>query len=328
MIDGLENFKKFIDEQVNFVISTHESPDADGFGSAIALAYLLEELGKKAIIIIPQELTFSLKFLDPDNKAKVLNKNFEENSLPENFYQIIVDTSNFNNIGKELAILEEKANSIFIIDHHQDYNNIADNNYIDSNSPSSCEMIYKLFSYFGIKPNFISAQAIYTGMLTDTGCFKYPKTSSTTYRIAADCIDIGVNPLLCYEQSYENLPVSVVSLRAEVIANIEFFVNGKVAGMKLSEEMLSKYQDISTADITPIIDIAMSIQGVKAAFIVKESLERTIRVSIRSRGDIDVSQIAFNFGGGGHKNASGYKSDKSLQETYDLLSDEVLKVIS
>jgi phosphoesterase RecJ-like protein len=97
--------------------------------------------------------------------------------------------------------------------------------------------------------------------------------------------------------------------------------------MKLSKEMLLEYPGVTTADVTPLIDIVMSIKGIKATFIVKEDLNNEIRVSLRSKNDIDVSQVAFNFGGGGHKNASGYKSDKSLQETYDSLTDAILKVI-
>ena len=323
MTDGFENFKKFINQQVDFVISTHESPDADGFGSAIALAHLLEKLEKKVLIIIPSELHFSLRFLDPDNKAKIL----DETSLPENFCQIIVDTTKFKNISEDLAILEKKAKSVFVIDHHENYDNIADNNYIDSGASSACEMVYRIFSYFNVKPDFISAQAIYTGILTDTGCFKYPKTTSTTYRIAADCIDMGVNPLYCYEQSYENLPIPIIHLRSKVLFNTEFFANGKIAGMKLSKKMLSSYEGVTTSDITPVINEAVSIKGVKAAFIVKEDFNKTVKVSIRSKDNFDVSQIAFNFGGGGHKNASGFKSDKSLQETYDLLANTIIRVI-
>ncbi len=311
---GIKNLDNFIVKHDNFIISTHESPDGDGLGAEIAFNHLLKSLGKNSIILNSDPSPDKFEFIDIDKEINIFSG---ESSLPENvddFAIFVLDTNNFDNIGSAYYILQDRVKDVLIIDHHEGNDDKYGSGYIKVEASSACEIVYSLLKHYNVELNFKIAQALYAGILFDTGSFRYPKTSPETFRIIAELVEIGANPFAIYEQIYENNSLEIFQLRARMLASIEIHYNGKLILMKLTPEML-KETGANYTDGELNINIPHTIKGVIASVLVKQNIDGPIKVSMRTKGDYDVAAIAVAHAGGGHKNASGYKSKLSFEQT-------------
>lgn len=315
MHSGFKNLDEYLAKYEKFVISTHESPDADGIGSELAFNELILSLGKKAIIYNSDPLPDTLEFLDIDKEIQILNSMEELPADIDEYAQFVLDTNDFDNIGSAYSLLREHVQDIFIIDHHEGDADKFDSNFIRAEASSCSELIYEIIAYYNKKISFKSAQAIYTGMLFDTGSFRYPKTTPLTYRIAAHCVELGANPFKIYEHLYESNSLSSFALRSKIISSMEVLQDGKLIAMKLTPEML-RTTGASFTEGEPVINMPLTIKGVIASILVKQDIVGPIKVSMRTKGNYDVAKIAMENGGGGHKNAAGYKSKVSFDATY------------
>ena len=315
MHKGFKNLENFLENNEKLIISTHESPDGDGIGGEIAFCELLKNLGKKAVIINSDPLPDIFKFIDPDNEIKIINS---YNDLPEdlNEYSLIVlDTNDFENVGTLYHIAKERIKDIFIIDHHEGEQNKIERNFIKVEASSVCEIIYSIIKYFnqGISPK--AAQALFAGILYDTGSFRYPKTSSETFNIASEMVEIGANPFKIYEQIYESNSLSSFALRGQILSTMKVLHDGKLIIMKLTPDMIKK-TGASFTEGESAINLPLTVRGVVASVLVKQDINGPVKVSMRTKGNFNVADIALKNGGGGHKNAAGYKSKHSLEKTY------------
>ncbi|HOO72093.1 MAG TPA: bifunctional oligoribonuclease/PAP phosphatase NrnA [Spirochaetota bacterium] len=317
MHSGFKNLDEYLAKYDKFIISTHESPDADGIGAEIAFNELLISLGKKTIIFNSDPLPDTLEFLDIDREINILDSEEEVPPDINEYAQIVLDTNDFDNIGSAYHILKNRVRDIFIIDHHEGGDpDKFDTNFIRAEASSASEIVYEIISYYGKGLTYKSAQAIYTGMLFDTGSFRYPKTTPLTYRIAAECVELGANPFKIYEHLYESNSLSSFALRSHILSTMEVLKDGKMIAMKLTPEMLRK-TGASFTEGEPVINVPLSVKGVVASILVKQDIVGPVKVSMRTKGDIDVAKLAMDLGGGGHKNAAGYKSKLSFEETYE-----------
>lgn len=325
MHSGFKNLDEYLAKYKKFVISTHESPDADGIGSELAFNELILSLGKEAIILNSDPLPDTLEFLDIDHEIQILSS---EDELPgdiNEYAQFVLDTNDFDNIGSAYEMLKNRVRDIFIIDHHEGDADKFESNFIRAESSSCSELVYEIIAYYNKKISFKSAQAIYTGMLFDTGSFRYPKTTPLTYRIAAHCVELGANPFKIYEHLYESNSLSSFALRSKIISSMEVLNNGKLIAMKMTPEMLRK-TGASFTEGEPVINMPLTIKGVIASILVKQDIVGPVKVSMRTKGDYDVAQVAMANGGGGHKNAAGYKSKRSFEETYKHAVNDIEKL--
>jgi len=314
MHPGLDKLKKFLDRHDRFIISTHESPDGDGLGAEIAFKELLLHLGKNAIILNSDPVPEKFSFIDVDREIMVFSTGFRLDSDPSHYALFVLDTNDFSNIGQAYAFLKDKVKNVFIIDHHEGGEDKFEENFIKVEASSACEIMYEIVSHFNGRISPKSAQALYAGILFDTGSFRYPKTTSRTFRIISHLVELGANPFSIYEAIYENNSMSSFELRALMLAAMEIHFDGKLVLMKLTPEMLRK----SGAPFTEgemNINLPLTIKGVVASILVKQDIEGPVKVSLRTKGNLDVSEIAMANGGGGHKNAAGYKSKFSYDET-------------
>jgi len=312
---GFKNLDDYLSQYDKFVISTHESPDADGIGAELAFNELLLMLGKTSLILNSDPLPDTLEFLDIDREINILTSPDE---LPGNIHeyaQFVLDTNDYDNIGSAYEILRDRVRDIFIIDHHEGDADKFDSNFIRADASSASELIYEIFAYYNKKISFKSAQAIYTGMLFDTGSFRYPKTTPLTYRVAAHCIEMGANPTKIYEHLYESNSLSSFALRSKILSSMEIFHDGRMVALKLTPDMLRK-TGASFTEGEPVINVPLTVKGVIASVLVKQDIVGPPKVSMRTKGNYDVATLAMANGGGGHKNAAGYKSKVSFTETY------------
>jgi bifunctional oligoribonuclease and PAP phosphatase NrnA len=316
MEENFINFEKFLSKYDKFILSTHESPDWDGLGSEIALFDLLKKLGKKPFIINSDRTPETFLFLDPERNIHVLNDSFKMPDDINEYAQFVLDTNDYSNIGAVSEFLKDKVKEYFIIDHHEGSAGITSPNFIKASASSVSEIIYHIIRHCDQPIPLPSAQALFAGIVFDTGSFVYPKTSVETFKIAAHLVELGVIPAEIHEKIYEQNTITSFELRGRILSTIEVLYGGKLIAMKLTPEML-KETGASFAEGEPAINIPLAVKGVVASLLIKQDVGGPVKVSMRTKGDLDVASIAIQNGGGGHKNAAGYKSKLSFTETYE-----------
>ena len=325
MLKGLKNFIDFLESHEKFIITTHESPDGDAIGSAIAFNEFLKQKGKKTIILNSDPTPDNFKFIDIDNEVIVAETDYNLPEDIEKYGHFVLDTNDYNNIGSVYFLLKDKINDRFIIDHHESEGTLADSNFIKVGISSVSEIIYELFDHFKLKLSFKSSQAIFAGMVFDTGSFRYPITSPQTLRIAADCVEHGVVPFNVYEQIWEQNSLSGFELKSLILSTMEIYCDGKMISMKLTPDMI-KQTKASFAEGETSINLPLTVKGVVLSILVKQNIDGPVKVSMRSKGNINVAEIAILNGGGGHKNAAGFKSNMPYEETYDYIIDTLTRL--
>ena len=320
-MDYFENLKKYLNSYDRFLISTHESPDPDGLGAEIAFKELLLKIGKHAIIFNSDPTPSKFSFIDPENEIIIFNENNTIHNLTD-YAVFVLDTNDFDNIGKAYHYIKNTIKDVFIIDHHEGGKDKMESNFIKVEASSTSEIIGNTLQHFGIIPSFKAAQALYAGIVFDTGCFKYPKTSPVTFVLAAQLVTLGVKPYEIYQQIYENNSLEVFRLRALMLSTMEVHFGGKLILMKLTPDMI-KETNAPFAEGEVNINLPLSIQGVVASVLVKQDVGGPVKVSMRTKGNLDVAEIAIANGGGGHKNAAGYKSPYDFETTRVKVLEEM-----
>jgi bifunctional oligoribonuclease and PAP phosphatase NrnA len=305
--------KEFILKNDNFIITAHETPDGDAIGSESAMSLALQSLGKNVLVINADLMADKYKFLDYDNNFKTMN---DKSDIPENLNQhslIILDTSDIENIGSVKDDILSKIKDHIIIDHHESQDISPDNVLIMSNASSTCEILYQLFEYLDVEIDYKTAQAIFVGIVYDTGSFIYPKTTAETFKIAHSLVAKGVMPNDVYGKIYESNSVSALKLQAKVSSTLKLYYNQHVAVQIMLKETIAEcgalYEEADS-----IINTPLKSKEIRVSVFFKENPEGILRCSMRSKGNIDVAAIAQHFNGGGHKTAAGFKSKVPLDE--------------
>jgi bifunctional oligoribonuclease and PAP phosphatase NrnA len=315
MREEFSNLDTYLAKYEKFVISTHESPDWDGLGGEIAMFELLKSLGKKPLIINSDPTPDSFLFLDLEHDIHVMNDDFILPGDINEYAQLVLDTNDYDNIGSAYHVLKDKVREYFIIDHHEGEAGRDGSNIIKAEASSVCEIVYHITRHYNKPLTLRAAQALFAGIVFDTGSFVYPKTSPETFRIAAHLEELGVTPFFIHEQIYEQNALTSFEIRGQILSSMEVLNGGKLIAMKLTPEML-KETGASFTEGEPSINLPLTVKGVVASLLVKQDFNGPVKVSMRTKGDYDVAQIAMSNGGGGHKNAAGYKSKLSFDDTY------------
>jgi len=213
-----------------------------------------------------------------------------------------------------------------MIDHHQSPNNYAAFTYSDTSFGSTCEMLYNFISYLGKKSDIDKTigTCIYTGILTDSGSFRFPKTTGTTHRIIADLIDLGVENTQIPTLLFDNSSYGRLQLLGRALQNMKVLTDKKTAFTTLTQDELNTFDHIK-GDTEGIVNYGLSIKGIVfTAIFIENKEEKIIKISFRSQGDFDVNLFAReHFNGGGHRNAAGGKSEVSMEETVKKFEDLV-----
>jgi bifunctional oligoribonuclease and PAP phosphatase NrnA len=323
MFPGFKKLDDFLSRYQKFIISTHESPDGDGLGAEIAFKELLISFNKEVIILNSDPTPDKFLFIDIDNEITIYSKNVLLPDLSE-YAVFVLDTNDFNNIGAAYNHIKDKIREVFIIDHHEGGEDKFDDNFIKAEASSASEIIFDILKYYNKKPGFKSAQALYAGILFDTGSFRYPKTTPETFRIISNLVELGANPFNIYEKIYESNSLDSFELRARMLSSMEIHFNKKLILMKLTPEMLKETgAPFTEGELN--INLPLTVDGVVASILVKQNIDGPVKVSMRTKGNYDVAKIAMTKGGGGHKNAAGYKSKISFHDTCKEVINEMSK---
>lgn len=315
----LDEIFKEINKAESIVILTHESPDGDAIGSSLALKIALENIGKKPDVIIP-EYAEIFKFLPG-------TKDIKETSEVKNYdLAISVDCATLKRLEKNEFF--ENAKRTIVIDHHGSNNMYGDFNYVNPVSPACCEILAGIFNYYNINITKEIGTCLLTGIITDTGGFKYPATTAETFEFTAELLRKGVNVSDIYKRVLQTVSRAHFELAKRVMDRMEILENGKVTfsyiDKKDEEEVGAK-----PGDHEGLVEIGRDIDGVEVAIFIrqKEDGSNEYKVSLRSSEYVNVSDVSLMFGGGGHPRAAGATIPGTVEEVKEKLLKEIKKVL-
>lgn len=308
----------------NVVITIHQKADADALGSSLALYLYLRKLGHQVHVISPTDYPRFLHWM-PAHHCVI---NYEENEASKSLAGTLLakadiifclDFSNFERL-KDLCGLVEKCQAFrVLIDHHLDPSMPADFVYWDPGAAATCQLIYRLILDLGDKSliDISMGECLYAGIMTDTGSFRFPSTSKEVHLIIADLLDIGVDNFKVHRLVYDNNSEERLRFLGFALSTkLQILAEYHTAYIVITNKELKQFH-AQTGDTEGWVNYALSIEGIVFAAIIIER-EDAVKLSFRSIGNFKVNQFAQDhFQGGGHKNAAGGKSDKSLQETLD-----------
>jgi nanoRNase/pAp phosphatase (c-di-AMP/oligoRNAs hydrolase) len=296
---------EIVREYDHFVISSHVRPDADAIGSELGLACVLESLGKSVLIANPSASPDGLAFLDPDKRAKKLGDGITPDDVRNADVHLIVDTSAWVQLQEVGNVFRNsKAKRRAVIDHHASSDNLGALEFKDVTAAATGELIFEFAEAIGAKLTAPAANALFCAIATDTGWFRFPSTASRTLAIAARLIDLGAQPHVLYQALYEQHSSARMRLFGRVLCNLTIDSEGRLAYLSVSQKDFAETGAVP-ADTEELVNECLKVAGVKAAFIAIEQQNQTVKVSFRSRLEINVASVAELFGGGGHKQAAG-----------------------
>ena len=297
-----------------FVIAGHRDPDGDSLGSSLALGLALERSGKRVAVISADPLSAAYRRLPESGRIEV------RDTAPEGFPVAVLIECN----GVERSGVDGLDDRLVInIDHHANNPGFGDVNWVDPGVAATGVMIYDLLRAMELQISPEIATHLYVAILTDTGSFRYSNTDARALRVAAELVELGVDPAAVAEAIYENVPAAKVRLLGAALASLELLAGGAVAVMVLPYDVL--HAGPGEADTEGIVNHGQGIDGVAVAALFKEVGRDQYRVSLRSRGDVDVAAIAASFGGGGHPRAAGCTLEGSLESARNRVLEPVLR---
>ena len=297
----------------NYTILTHRRPDGDTLGSAAALCLGLQKLGKRAWVLNPTEALDGLSWLLAD-----ITKDYAE----ESDTIVAVDVAAPNMLPRDSADLAEKC--ALRIDHHGSCTPFAREELVDPESASCAEIICDLLTLLGIEPDEDIADALYVGVSTDTGCFRYANTNAHAFMVASLCARAGADISGLNLELFETNSLAKLRIQAWIVENVKIFGDGELAIVaipKAVEERLG----VSEADMGNISSYARSIEGVCLAATLRQGKYGETKISIRAVPGWDAAAVCERFGGGGHPGAAGATSRLTLEETVKLLEEYMLE---
>ena len=301
-------------------IIPHRNPDGDAMGSTLALYHFLNKNNHEATVISPNEFPDFLAWLPGSEMVRVFETDKENCTqiLQEADIVFTLDFNAFHRVGEMEKVLEVLDTTYIMIDHHQKPDDYAAYTYSDTTFGSTCEMVYNFISFLNQKDQIDKTigTCIYTGILTDSGSFKFPNTTGDTHRIVAELIDLGVENTKIPNLLFDNSSYNRLQLLGRALQNLKVLPEHKTSYITLSQEELDRFNYVK-GDTEGIVNYGLSIKGIQfTAIFIENKDEKIIKISFRSQGGCDVNEFAReHFNGGGHRNAAGGKSEVSMEET-------------
>ena len=309
-----EQIHSLFERSTSIVLTTHINPDGDAIGSEVALAAFLENKGKETLIVNLSETPKNLKFLSSIHPIVTFSASDHGQRIENADAFVVLDanqTSRFEAVWKTAK--KSKAYKL-CIDHHPSRQHFADGFYIDEKASATGEIIYHLIASKDLSAiTQPIAEGLYAAIMTDTGSFRFPSTSTEVHRITGHLLERGANPSRLYQKIFEEGPVNKLLLLGKALQSLQITHNGLVAYMTLPR---SAFKETKTTeeDTDNMINFTLTIEGVKIGMLFTE-LPEGVKVSFRSKGKIPVNMLAQEFGGNGHLNAAGARlSETGLNE--------------
>lgn len=303
------------DSNDNFLILTHKSPDGDTLGSGFALCYFLRDMGKKANVINADSFPERYDFMYEDYQPQDL----------EVGYVIAVDIADPKLIGSALEEYQQEGAVDLCIDHHVSNKQFAAHTYVDADASAAALIMYELFKYSGRKISDMIAKCLYTGIATDTGCFKYENTTPAAHIACAELMDYDIDFSVINRKMFDVKSRGRIQVEQTVISRMEYYLGGKCSMIVLTTKMIEEC-GVDPAEFDGLASIPLSIEGVKIGITVRQRHEDVYKISVRTTEEIDASEFCQKFDGGGHIRAAGCELHGTLEEVKARLLAEVERI--
>lgn len=310
----LESAAKTLLSKDKILILTHRSPDGDTIGSGYAIAMALRKLGKSV----------KVDCTDPfPEKYSYFTDKLEKLEFDEEFV-VSVDIADTKLLGEKLSDYADKID--LCIDHHGSNTKYAKEYYVEASAAAAAQVIAKLIRLMNVEFDKDIANAIYTGITTDTGCFRYTNVTAETHRIAADMIDCGAESGMINRLMFETKSRSRLEIERRVMDSIQFYLDGRCAIAYATIDMMKESGAVDS-DMEGVSSLPRQIEGVMAGITLREKNNGKFKVSVRTTDELDASAICANFGGGGHKAAAGCMITGTLNEAIEQIIEVVRQAL-
>ncbi|UMB60952.1 bifunctional oligoribonuclease/PAP phosphatase NrnA [Lutibacter sp. A80] len=319
--------KELLSSKKNIVLVPHRNPDGDAIGASLAMYHYLQNTGHNVTVIAPNDYPSFLKWM-PKSKDVLkfdMQNRQSKRAIDEASIVFLLDFNALHRVGSDMEnTLKDFEGTFIMIDHHQQPDAIAKYLFSDTSICSTCQMVYHFLENIDAVDSIDTsiATSLYTGIMTDTGSFRFASTTSTTHRIIADLIDKGANNALIHNNVYDTNSYSRLQLLGCALSNLKVEETLKTAYITLTQQELDEF-NYQKGDTEGVVNYALSLNGVIFAVIFIEDVEQKIvKISFRSKGSFSVNKFAReHFNGGGHDNAAGGRSEISLNETVSKFLD-------
>lgn len=312
----------------HLMLFTHYNPDGDAYGSLLGMAGVLQNLGKKVHCYLEEPVSYLYEFLPMTARASTSLVELEAfaKEAGDDLVAIALDCGDEERLGEHKEIFLQYAPFV-VIDHHRGHKDFGTHRWIYDSCSSTGEMVYELALALDAPIDLATATNLYVAICTDTGYFRYESTSARTMAIAAELLVKGVKPEEIGSRLYENYTPERLRLLELALGTIRVLAGGRVSMMTVSQQMLGE-TGASMVDVDGFIDFARSLRTVKVAALLKEAPSGDVAISLRAKGECDVSAIAAKFGGGGHRNAAGFRCPgKKLDEVNTFLAPLLIEAL-
>lgn len=317
----ISDILKFISTHDNFLVTTHQNADGDAYASVLALAYFLEQVGKTyEMVIHDQEKDTKYQYLRSWQAIKSYSKEMQ----PQYDAAIILDVPSKSRIGDPSKLLPPPERCVKI-DHHPEEDQISHINLVDTSASSTCQLIYEVFEQGKVTFDFDLANIIFCGIMYDTGRFSFSNTRQRDFEIAAHLLQYGVNPhdvanRLFFSSSFDSMRIIGIGL-----SQMEVHLDGRLCIIFLPLDVID---DKNHSEIEELANYSVAIKGSEVGLFIRETKPNFFKVSFRSRGLVNVNQVAKTFDGGGHAHAAGCKYEGDYNELKQRLISEVAKQLT
>lgn len=305
------------------LITSHLVPDGDSIGALIGLALGLKQLGKGVHLCTEDEVPRMYRFLEGWER---IVRPAAVDPIPDTV--VLVDCTGLTRVGNQLFSLLQGHPNIINLDHHTSNEFFGRINWVDEKAGASAEMVYDLLRKLGVAIDRPIANAIYTGIITDTGSFRFSSTTSRTMRIAAELMDAGIDQDEIRIQLFETHTLEMLRLLGESLRTLQVDPNGRLAWISVSQETLCRLKVKDDYGLFEgLINYPRSIEGVEVAILFREIAPSTIKVGFRSKSWLDVNQLAATYGGGGHRKAAGCVIEGGMDEVVERVLTQTREVL-
>lgn len=315
----LDNIKEEINKAESIVILTHETPDGDAIGSSLAMKIALKQFGKNADVII-REVPRIFNFLPERDEIK------QDSDVEKYDLAISLDCADFKRlVGNEHF---EKAEQTIVIDHHGSNKMYGDINFVNPVSPACCQILIGMFQYFNVYIDKDLGTCILTGIITDTGGFKYSGVTAETFEFTADLLQKGIKVYDIYKRVLQTKTKANFELMKKAVDRMEFLEDGKVTFTYITNNDLEEV-NAEIGDHEGLVELGRDIEGVEVSVFIRQNdnEEDNYKISMRSNDYVNVSDVCLMFGGGGHERAAGATVKGDLEQVKQKIIKELKKVL-
>lgn len=317
----------FLERHGSFLLTTHVNPDGDAIGSEVAMARWLRGRGKQVRILNDSPTPAAFGWLVAEDPIETYEEALCEKRFEEAAALIVLDTGNRQRIGRLAKHLDRHLVPIAVVDHHVTHDGFGQVNVIEPQLASTASLVFELMAEAGVTPDLLSAEALYVGLFTDTGNFRYSNTDARAHRMAAALVEAGVDPSDVTSRVHATAPAGRLRFFGEALAALQMLEGGRLAVVEAGPEQFAKHGLVG-ADTEGLVDMPRAIAGVEVVALFSEVEPGKVKVSLRSTGNVTIDQVCSRFGGGGHPHAAGVQMRGSREDAKARILPEIVKLLA